>query len=148
MPSVLREPDRAALRRRVESLTPSSTARWGRMTVAAMLEHLCRSVSMSLGELPVEPRNKRAFQVFPLKHLVLYVLPFPHNAPTAPELLVQEMGAFEVAQPSLLKLLERAGKGPVDGEGPVHPLFGRLSHREWGVLLHKHISHHLSQFGV
>ena len=148
MGSVHSERDRVALRRRVESLTAVSGARWGRMSVASMLTHLCRAARMGLGELAVEPRRKRAFQVFPLKHLLLYVLPFPQGAPTAPELLVQEPGPFEVERQSLLELLERTGTGPMQGQGPVHPLFGQLSRREWGVLLHKHMSHHLSQFGA
>ncbi len=148
MPSVHRQQDREVLRRRIESLTASSSARWGAMSVASMLQHLCRSARMGLGELVVAPRNRRAFQVFPLKHLVLYVLPFPHDAPTAPELVVREAGPFESEQRVLLELLDRVGAGSAEGEGPVHPLLGRLSRREWGVLMHKHTSHHLAQFGA
>ena len=103
---------------------------------------------MGLGELVVEPKHMKAFQVFPLKHLMLYVVPFPHGAPTAPELLSPEPGPFEAERRSLLDLLERAGTGPTEGSGPVHPLFGQLSRREWGVVLNKHMSHHLSQFGA
>jgi hypothetical protein len=34
-------------------------------------------------------------QMFPVKHLILHVVPFPKNAPTAPELLViQDDGAW------------------------------------------------------
>jgi hypothetical protein len=47
-----------------------------------------------------------------------------------------------------LELLERAGAAPMEGQGPVHPLFEQLSQREWGVVLNKHIRHHLSQFGA
>jgi hypothetical protein len=90
----------------------------------------------------------RGFQVFPLKHLLLYVLPFPHGAPTAPELLVREPEPFEAVRQSLLELLERAGTEPMQGQGPVHPLFGQLTRREWGVVLHKHMNHHLTQFGA
>jgi hypothetical protein len=118
------------------------------MSVAAMVTHLCRSARMGLGELAVEPKHRKAFEVFPLKHLLLYVLPFPHGAPTAAELLVSDAGAFEAERRSLLELLERAGTGSMEGQGPVHPLFGQLSRREWGVVLHKHMSHHLSQFGA
>ena len=148
MGSVHSERDRVALRRRVESLTAVSAARWGRMSVASMVAHLCRSARMGLGELAVEPKHMRAFQVFPLKHLMLYVLPFPHGAPTAPELLAPAPGPFEAERRSLLELLERAGTGPMEGQGPVHLLFGQLSRREWGVVLNKHMSHHLSQFGA
>lgn len=148
MRSVLVEADREALCRRIASLTPASSARWGRMTVGLMLAHLCQSARMALGELPVQARGKRAFEVFPLKHLILYVLPFPRGAPTAPELLAAIPGPVEAEQRSLQELLGRLGTASVDGARPVHPLFGRLSRQEWGALVYKHSNHHLRQFGA
>jgi hypothetical protein len=118
------------------------------MGVAGMLQHLRLSTSMALGELPVPSANKRAFQVFPLKHLILYVLPFPKGAPTAAELKPGDALSFEEERAALLELLERIGKGPRDGEGPAHPLFGPLTWREWGVATYKHADHHLRQFGA
>ena len=47
------------------------------MDVVSMLQHLRLSTRMALGELPVPSANKRVFQRFPLKHLILCVLPFP-----------------------------------------------------------------------
>ena len=92
--------------------------------------------------------NKRAFQVFPLKHLILYVAPFPKGAPTAPELKPNAGSLFEEERTALLELLERIGSGPRDGAGPAHPLFGPLTRREWGVVTYKHADHHLKQFGA
>src|ERR1051325_4628074 len=40
------------------------------------------------------------------------------------------------------------GKGPREGIGPAHPLFGPLTWREWGVATYKHADHHLKQFGA
>ncbi len=68
--------------------------------------------------------------------------------PTAPELLAAPPGPFEADQSALQALLERLGTGPREGAGPVHPLFGPLSRKEWGALAHKHTDHHLSQFGA
>lgn len=148
MRSILNEADRAAIVNRMRSLSVSSTARWGTMDVAAMLQHLRLSALMALGELSVPSANKRVFQVFPLKHLILYVLPFPKGAPTAPELKIVASASFEKERTALLELLERIGTGPRDGAGPAHPLFGPLSWREWGVATYKHADHHLRQFGV
>jgi hypothetical protein len=148
MRSVLIENDREALGARIASLTPGSSARWGRMTVDRMLAHLCQSARMALGELPVRPAGKRAFQVFPLKHLILYVFPFPKGAPTAPELLTGPHTPVEDEKRALLELLARLGSGPGEGPGPTHPLFGPLSWPEWGALVYKHSDHHLRQFGA
>jgi hypothetical protein len=148
MRSVLIERDREALSRRIAALTPAATARWGRMTADRMLAHLSQSARMALGELPVKPRGKRAFEVFPLRHLILYVLPFPRGAPTAPELLAAPPATVEAEKSTLVGLLARLGSGPREGPGPTHPLFGPLTRREWGALAYKHSDHHLRQFGA
>ena len=72
MGSILNERDRASIASRLRSLSASSTARWGHLTVADMLQHLRLSCLMTIGELSVPSANKRPFQVFPLKHLILY----------------------------------------------------------------------------
>jgi Protein of unknown function (DUF1569) len=148
MGSILNESDRAAICTRVGSLSASSAARWGRMSVTEMLQHLRLSAQMTVGELAVPSANKRVFQVFPLKHLILYVLPFPKGAPTAPELLPDAAVSFEAERAAVLALLDRIAGGPQEGTGPAHPLFGPLSWREWGAATYKHVDHHLKQFGA
>lgn len=148
MGTILNESDRAAIDSRVRSLSVSSTARWGKMDVAGMLRHLRLATQMALGEYEIPSANKRAFQIFPLKHLILYVLPFPKGAPTAPMLRCEAGASFEEERAALLELLDRLGTGLRDGMGPAHPLFGPLSWREWGVATYKHTDHHLRQFGA
>lgn len=148
MGSILNDVDRTAILQRIGSVTSASVPRWGRMDAKAMLTHLKQSALMALGELPVASKSKRAFQVFPIKHLILHVLPFPKGAPTAPELLVPDAASVEAIRSELVSLVERIGAGTREGDGPVHPLFGRLSFREWGVATYKHTDHHLRQFGV
>lgn len=148
MRSIQNETDRAEIRRRLASLSSSSTRKWGSMDVVSMLQHLRLSARMTLGELTVPSSNKRAFQKFPLKHLIIYVVPFPKGAPTAPELKPSVTASFEEERAQLLELLERIGTGPTEGEGPAHPLFGRMTWREWAVTTYKHADHHLKQFGV
>jgi hypothetical protein len=118
------------------------------MGVTDMLQHLRLSARMTLGELPVPSANKRAFQVFPLKHLILYVLPFPKGAPTARELKPIVATDFEEERAALLELLERIGTSPRENLAPAHPLFGPMSRREWGMATYKHSNHHLRQFGA
>jgi hypothetical protein len=118
------------------------------MDVTGMLQHLRLSTRMALGELPVTSANKRALQVFPLKHLILYVLPFPKGAPTARELKPVDAASLEEERAALLELLERMATDIPDGGVPAHPLFGPLTWREWGVATYKHTDHHLKQFGA
>lgn len=148
MGSILKDRERADIVRRLQSLSASSTRRWGSLDVVGMLQHLNLSARMMLGDLPVPSSNKRAFQVFPLKHLILYVLPFPKGAPTAAELKPVETSTFETERAALLERLERIGTGPTEGSGPAHPLFGAMTWKEWGVVTYKHADHHLKQFGA
>jgi hypothetical protein len=148
MRSILNEGDRQQIVKRLRSLSSSSTRQWGSMDVANMLQHLRLAALMTLGELQVASANKRVFQMFPLKHLILYVFPFPKGAPTAPKLKPSAAVSFEEERAALLDLIERIGTGPSEGDGPAHPLFGPLTWREWGVVTYKHSDHHLRQFGA
>ena len=148
MGSILNETDRATIVKRMRLLSTSSTRRWGSMDVTGMLKHLHLSTLMALGEMDVPSANKRAFHMFPLKHLLLYVVPFPKGAPTAPKLKPADAASLEEERAALLELIERLGTGPSEGAGPDHPLFGPLTWREWGVVTYKHADHHLKQFGV
>ncbi len=148
MGSILNETDHAEILSRMHSLSVSSSARWGSMNVVSMLQHLRLSARMTLGELTVPSANKRPLQMFPLKHLILYVLPFPKGAKTAHELKPTDVASFEEERAALLELLERIATGPREGKGPDHPLFGPMTWREWGVVTYKHADHHLRQFGA
>ena len=148
MGSILNDDDRMAICQRIGSVTSASVPRWGRMDAKAMLTHLKQSALMALGELPVVSKSKRVFQVFPIKHLILHVAPFPKGAPTAPELLAPDVTSVDALRSELVSLVDRIGAGPREGDGAVHPLFGRLSFREWGVATYKHTDHHLRQFGA
>lgn len=119
MGSILNDADRTAIVQRIGSVTSASVPRWGRMDAQAMLTHLKRSALMALGELPVACTSNRVFQVFPVKHLILHVVPFPKSAPTAPELLVSDAGAVNAIGLELVSLVERIGAGPRQGIGPV-----------------------------
>jgi hypothetical protein len=148
MGSILNESDRAAITERLRALPALATRQWGSMDVTGMLQHLRLSAQMALGELSLPSANKRAFQMFPLKHLALYVIPFPKGAPTAAGLKPNASSALAEERAALMELIERIGIGPREGDGPEHPLFGPLNRREWGVVTYKHTDHHLKQFGA
>jgi hypothetical protein len=84
----------------------------------------------------------------PMKQLILYYLPFPKGAPTAPELLARKPGEWTVEIGQLRDQLDQfVRRGPA-ATMRVHPVFGRLSGKAWGTLVYRHMDHHLKQFGV
>jgi len=152
MPSLFSAADRETLLARLTRLTPNATARWGRMTAPKMLAHLNDAFRMGLGELPIKKRKLpfvlSALRAWPVKQLVIYAMPFPKSAPTAPEIYARDTADWNTEMQALLKYIAMAGVAPSDYPWAEHPLFGTLSHKTWGVLGYKHIDHHLQQFGV
>jgi len=102
---------------------------------------------MAMGDLPVKTRHL-PIRYPPLKQLIIYVAPFPRGAATAPELLTRQPREWAKDIADLRGLLERAAGMSTTDEWPEHPAFGPLSRRAWGVLIYRHMDHHLRQFGV
>jgi hypothetical protein len=117
------------------------------MNAPRMVAHLADALKMALGELQVAP--KQTPLRFPgIKQLVIYVLPWPPGAPTAPELLARAPAAWNGEVVTLSALLERFAERTASGSWPSHPAFGSMSGRAWGVLVYRHCDHHFRQFGV
>src|SRR5262249_34560178 len=133
---------------RMSRLAPDSRPRWGGMSVGQMICHLTDNLRMALGDIETRSKNKKLYQSFPVKQLVIYWLPWPKGVPTAPELLVTAPATFQADADRLRGLVERFGAESAAAEGRNHPLFGPLSATAWGVLQYRHCDHHLGQFGV
>lgn len=132
--------------RRLDALTHDRTPQWGKMSAPQMVSHLIEAFRMRSGELSA---RRMPVPLRPLvKWVAIYLLPFPKGAPTARELLSRKPSTWD-ADRMLLRGLVMGCTEPVAGE-PLgdHPLFGKMSAKDWGVLLHKHTEHHLRQFGV
>jgi hypothetical protein len=147
MQSVWNGPERRQLLDRLATLAPEAQRKWGSMTAPQVVAHLADAARMALGDLPCESK-RLPIRYFPLKQLVVYWLPFPKGVPTAPELIGRPPGAWLTEVTELAALVERLGREPAQRIWPEHPAFGRLSRRAWGVLIYRHMDHHLRQFGV
>jgi hypothetical protein len=138
---------RRELQERLARLTWDAERKWGTMTAPQAVAHLVDAARLALGELPCEPANL-PIRYAPFKQLIVYWLPFPKGAPTAPELLGRQPVSWSAEVADLSAVLDRLGREPADRVWPDHPAFGRLTRRAWGVLVYRHTDHHLRQFGV
>lgn len=132
--------------RRLDRLTPSTPPKWGKLDAQRMLCHVADTLAMAVGDLSVPLMNYAPLRHFPLKHLILYVVPFPKNASTAKELLSSTPRNIDSDRRRVVELIHRLALAPA-ASGPQHPIFGRLTNDEWNVLQCKHLEHHLRQFG-
>jgi hypothetical protein len=147
MKSMWNDDGQREIRDRVRRLAPDRKGQWGKMSAPQMVCHLAENLKMALGELPVAPKATPV-RYPPLKQFIIYVAPFPKNVPTAPELLARTPGDWTSEVNALLGLVDRVvARGP-SANFAEHPAFGRLSPRAWGVLMYRHMDHHLRQFGA
>ena len=140
-------PARRELRDRLGRLTPQAERKWGTMMAPQMVAHLVDSMRMAIGEMPVQPK-KLPIRFTPIKQLIIYCLPFPKGAPTAPQLVSRAPGDWPSECSTLLSLVDRFAERNRASAWPDHPAFGRLTGKAWGVLTYRHIDHHFRQFGV
>lgn len=147
MKTLFDEKQRNAMLARILSVTPGARAQWGKMNAEEMLDHLVQSLRMGVGELDVKPK-KLPIRYPPLRELIIYLLPFPKGAPTAPELRPPNVAAMEESKRELARLFADFGARASQTAWPEHPAFGRIGRRGWGVLSYRHFDHHLRQFGV
>ena len=146
--SVWNEAERRAIVERLDRLSEASPPRWGQMDASRMVSHVADGLRMALGELDVAPKRMPLLALPLVKQFVIYWAPFPRNAPTAPELIGRAPGAWEREVRDVTRALERFASREPAGAWPPHPLFGALSGTDWGVLIYRHVDHHLRQFGA
>lgn len=139
---------RRQLLERFGRLTAGRKPLWGKMNAAQMLAHLNDTHHMAAGDLKAKV-ERLPIRFFPLKQLIIYVLPFPKSSPTSPELIARlDRAQWDAEVAAFPEVLGRLARIPATAAWPIHPAFGRLSPGAWGVLMHKHVSHHFAQFGV
>ena len=147
MKSIWQDQSRCELNDRVGRLAWDRRAQWGKFTAPKMVCHLAESLKMAMGDLNVAPKSS-PIRYPPLKQLIVYLAPFPKGVPTAPELLARDPREWANDVADVQSLLARAGSARTTDSWPEHPVFGKLSTRAWGVLIYRHMDHHLRQFGA
>ena len=150
MKNIFNDQDKNELLGRIETLSPGKAALWGTMNVSQMLTHCAEGIKLPTGEV----KPKRA--PFPinilgklLKNKILTGGDLRKNSPTAPELKVSDTKDFEKEKVRLIAAVNELyamGEGGIKQE--VHPFFGKMTQKEWGILNYKHLDHHLRQFGA
>jgi hypothetical protein len=140
----------AEIKARLMSLRPDSARQWGTMTVAQAVAHCANGLEAAVGD--TRPRRMFIGRIIGpvIKRLAITnAEPLRRNTPTSPDLVVADERDLESERRRLAALVDRfAAAGPAGCTTHPHTFFGRLTPREWSVLLYKHLDHHLRQFGA
>jgi hypothetical protein len=139
--------DRAAILDRIARLSEDRRPLWGRFTAPEMVCHVSTGLRNGLNEVDLGP-SVPPLNRWPLNWLVIHVVPWPKGAKAPPEMLATKATTWATDVIALRDLVERFGARGPGGTWPESKVFGRISGRSWGVLQHKHLDHHLRQFGV
>ncbi len=144
--------NRVEITERLKTVTPQSRALWGRMTAHQMLCHCTESFLVIFGEKEVSPATG-LFERTVMKYGALWFpMPWPKDIPTRPELDQVAMGAcptdFTRDRRELIMQLDRFCRPGCDFSRAFHPIFGRMSEKEWKRWGYLHLDHHLRQFGA
>jgi hypothetical protein len=148
MKSLFDPADREALLVRLNALQPGAMRQWGKMDVAQMLAHCAIALETGAGERPMKQKLIGKLLMPFFRSTILGEKPFSRNSPTDPTFVVSDTRDFAAERARLLALIERfVARGEAEAGKETHAFFGKMTGREWGELMYKHLDHHLQQFG-
>ncbi len=140
------ENQRKALLERLRRVSAEGRPLWGTMTAHQMICHLGDQLRVALGDVKARDRSRALTRTL-LKWIVIH-LPMP-----VPKGKIKTVAEMQSTRPATwdddLRTVEELALRLAMAESTApHPVFGRLSNSQWGILAAKHLDHHLRQFGV
>lgn len=149
MKNLLNEHVKEEILKRVDMLSPSTKAQWGKMNINQALRHMAMAFQIANGELNPTPVQVPKIPKWLLKFFLLQVKPPKEKAETFLEMNMVanniEPGSFEEEKKLLKDAIIKFGSGKLL---PENKLTGKFSRNDWGKLNFNHTDHHLRQFGA
>jgi hypothetical protein len=147
MKSIFNEADYTEIVNRLNKLTPSSPRKWGKMDAAQMLAHCNMIHRQLLGKIP--PGKLPNFVLrWIIKRIILSPKPYKPSLPTGPEMIKANPEDFEKEKREMLEYLEDIYRKGESYDWRPHAAIGKLTGKEWGWVLWKHLDHHFRQFSA
>ena len=148
MDNIFVKEDNQELLDRLDKLSPKSKPLWGKMNVCQMVTHCQKPLEVAEGKLKLK-RGLLGLLFGKLAKNNFLKNGFKKNMQTIPAFKIDETLEFETEWTMLKNLVKSFGeKGPEIIAEKEHPIFGKMTEEEWGVLQYKHLDHHLKQFDV
>jgi hypothetical protein len=146
MKTIFDKATRDGLINRINTVDENSIAQWGKMNVYQMLKHCTLADEMYFGK---KSYNRvfigRLFGKIALKSLTKDEKPMGKNAPTSDDFKVKEIdGDILSEKAKWVTLVEEYAYFP--NNNFEHWFFGKMTKEQVGILVYKHIDHHLRQF--
>lgn len=133
---------------RVEKLSAGSKPLWGKMDAAQMLTHCTRTLQAPTGDFHVKRSPIRFIGRFFKNGYIYTDKEFSKNSPTAPEFRTADPRTFAAEKEDFLAAFQKLAAGEHSVKVFENSFFGKMTPAEWGILMYKHLDHHLRQFGL
>lgn len=132
---------------RIERLRADSPALWGKMNVAQMLAHCNQPLENALAKKVIPKGGNFLIRLF-FKSLLYNDKPYGKGLPTAKTFIIHESKDFEQEKQKTIRLIAEAFEKGLLHDWPDHPNFGKFTPEQHGMMMYKHLDHHLRQFGA
>jgi hypothetical protein len=134
---------------RLNSLTPQSQRKWGKMDVAQMLAHTGQALKLPLSKEKMPRIFIGRLLGWMIKSKLYNDSPWKQSLPTAPDFIIKDQRVFDEEKVKLSELIRAFHEAGPDGITRfAHPFFGKFSADQWGKSMYKHLDHHFQQFGA
>ena len=146
MKTIFDKETRTGLIQRIELLHENSMRQWGKMNVYQMVKHCILCEEMYLGKT----LYKRSLLGFLFGKMALNQLmnddkPKKRNSPTKQDFkIIESTGNLIAAKMRWISLIEEYDS--YSNESFVHWFYGKMTKKQVGISVYKHIDHHLRQF--
>ncbi|WP_372945631.1 DUF1569 domain-containing protein [Muriicola sp.] len=135
------------IQRRVGELKSTKQGLWGKMSVGQMVWHCQVPLALAIKNKPTRKKGSLFIRLF-FKKSLYNDKPWRKNLPTSPFAKTKQPKDFTVERYKLLDLIAQFHDLKSRAAWNPHPIFGKLTHEQWGQMNYKHLDHHLRQFGV
>jgi hypothetical protein len=134
---------------RINTLTPTTPAKWGKMSAPQMLAHCNVTYELVYDNIHPAPSFFMKFIMKTMvKKTVVNEAPYPKNGRTGDMFIITGDKDFSAEKTRLINYITKAQQdGAAFFEGKESDGFGKLTAQEWNNLFYKHLDHHLTQFG-
>jgi Protein of unknown function (DUF1569) len=138
------------IKERLSQLRPDSQRQWGKMNAAQTVAHCCKGMEQALGDVrPPRLLIGRLIGGYVRSMALRDDAPMRRNSPTVPGFQVLDERNLDTERRRLDVLIDRVVQlGPAGCTTHPHSFFGRMTPDQWGILIYKHLDHHLRQFGA
>ena len=150
MDTVFKQETIDSLTKRIDLLTESSSARWGKHSVYQMIKHCILSEKMYLCKTEYKQLFVgKLFGKMALKGMLKDDSPLGKNKPTHPSFKITDSGNVKDEKKIWIELVKEYTKQDSSKfSNFCHPFFGKMTKDQLGIAAYKHIDHHLRQFSV